>query len=214
MGDIPISTLQSQDRKRCLRRLLKARRDALSQADRLRYSAMITAYVCDLPMYRASGTVMLYMALSHEVQTAALIAHARRHDKRVLIPTVAPGGLLAMVCPTEDAHFRRGPYGILEPRDTSAVVPPTEIDLVLVPGVGFDAQGTRLGYGGGYYDRLLRLLPAHAHFCGLAFHTQILPFIPQLPHDIRMPMVVTEQGIHAYNTVRPLIADTPATEAG
>ncbi len=165
-------------------------------------------------MYRASDTVMLYMALSHEVQTAALITHARRHDKRVLIPLVTPTGLSAVVCPTEAAHFRCGPFGILEPRDASAAVPPAEIDLVLVPGVGFDVAGTRLGYGGGYYDRFLRLLPACAHVCGLAFHTQILPSIPQLPHDIRMPMVVTEQGIHTYNTVRPPIADTPANEAG
>lgn len=194
--------------------MLKARRAALSPADRLRYSAMITTHVCDLPAYRDSDTVMLYMALSHEVQTAALIAHARDHDKRVLIPMVTPGGLLAIVCPTEDTHFKPGPFGILEPCDPSAVAPPTEIDLVLVPGVGFDTQGTRLGYGGGYYDRFLRLLPTHAHVCGLAFHTQILPCIPQLPHDIRMPMVVTEQGVQTYHTVQSLIADKPAIQAG
>lgn len=194
--------------------MLKARRAALSPADRLRYSAMITAHVCDLPAYRDSGTVMLYMALPHEVQTAALIAHARRHDKRVLIPKVTPEGLLAIVCPTEDDDFQRGPYDILEPRDPAAVVPPTEIDLVLVPGVGFDTQGTRLGYGGGYYDRYLRLLPVHAHFCGLAFHAQILPSIPQLPHDVRIPVVVTEQGIYTYNTVQSPIADMSANEAG
>jgi 5-formyltetrahydrofolate cyclo-ligase len=88
----------------------------------------------------------------------------------------------------------------LEPRDLSAVVPPTEIDIVFVPGMGFDAKGVRLGYGGGYYDRFLRLLPAHTHFGGLAFHVQIVPSIPQLPHDIRMPFVVTEQGVLTYDT--------------
>ncbi len=194
--------------------MLKARRAALPQVDRLRYSTQITAHICDLPAYRDSGTVMLYMALPHEVQTAALIAHARDHDKRVLIPRVTPEGLLAMVCPAKDSHFLRGPYGILEPPDTSAVVSPAEIDLVLVPGIGFDAQGGRLGYGGGCYDRFLRLLPARAHFCGLAFHIQILPSIPQLPHDIRMPEVVTEQGTYACRPVRPPVADIPANEAG
>ncbi len=110
---------------------------------------MITTHVCDLPMYRARNTVMLYMALAHEVPTAALITHAQRHHKRVLVPVVTPDGLLAVVCPAEMSHFRPGPFGILEPRDLSAAVVPTEIDFVLVPGVGFDAKGVRLGYGGG-----------------------------------------------------------------
>jgi len=161
---------------------------------------MITTYVCDLPFYRASETIMLYMALADEVQTTALIAHARRHRKRVIVPVVTPDGLLAVVCPTEASHFRPGPFGILEPRDLSAVVPPTEIDLVFVPGIGFDAKGVRLGYGGGYYDRFLRLLSAHTHFGGLAFHIQIVPSIPRLPHDICMPFVVTEQGVLTYDT--------------
>jgi 5-formyltetrahydrofolate cyclo-ligase len=203
--------LQSREIKRRLRRSLKARRSAMSHAERQRYSAKITSYACDLPMYRASETVMLYMALAHEVQTAALIAHARRHRKRVIVPVVTPDGLVAVVCPTEASHFRPGPFGILEPRDLSAVVPPTEIDLVFVPGMGFDAKGVRLGYGGGYYDRFLRLLPAHTHFGGLAFHVQIVPSIPQLPHDICMPFVVTEQGVLTYDTKAVPCEHTPVS---
>lgn len=183
----------------------------MSHAERQRYSAKITSYACDLPMYRASETVMLYMALAHEVQTAALIAHARRHRKRVIVPVVTPDGLLAVVCPTEASHFRPGPFGILEPRDLSAVVPPTEIDIVFVPGMGFDAKGVRLGYGGGYYDRFLRLLPAHTHFGGLAFHVQIVPSIPRLPHDICMPFVVTEQGVLTCDTKALPCEHTPVS---
>ncbi len=175
---------------------------------------MITTHVCDLPVYRASDTVMLYMALSHEVQTAALIAHARRHNKRVIVPVVTPDGLLTVICPAETSDFRPGPFGILEPRDLSAVVPPVAIDIVLVPGVGFDTQGVRLGYGGGYYDRFLCLLPDRVPFGGLAFHTQIVPSIPQLPHDICMPFVVTEQGILTYDTAQTPCEHTPANQAG
>jgi len=210
VGDIPISTSQSHEIKRRLRRLLQARRSAISEAERHLYSEKIATYVCDLPAYRASQTVMLYMAMAHEVQTTALIAHARRHHKRVIVPVVTPDGLLAVVCPTEASHFRPGPFGILEPRDLSAVVPPTEIDIVLVPGVGFDTKGVRLGYGGGYYDRFLRLLSAPTHFGGLAFHTQIVPSIPRLPHDICMPFVVTEQGVLTYDAVAVPCGDTPA----
>jgi 5-formyltetrahydrofolate cyclo-ligase len=194
--------------------MLNARRAALPLAERHHYSAVITAYVCDLPIYRASQTVMLYLALAHEVQTTDLIAHARRQHKRVIIPVVTPDGLLTVECPTEASHFRPGPFGILEPRDRSAVVPPGEIDLVLVPGVGFDTQGVRLGYGGGYYDRFLGLLTAHTSFGGLAFHTQIVPSIPRLPHDICMPFVVTERGVLTCDTVETPRDDTPADRAG
>lgn len=154
---------------------------------------------------------MLYMALPHEVQTAALITHARRYHKRVTVPVVTPDGLLAVGCPTEVSHFHPGPFGIPEPRDLSAVVPPAEIDIVFVPGVGFDAKGVRLGYGGGYYDRFLRLLPAQTHFGGLAFHTQIVPSIPRLPHDICMHFVVTEQGVLTFHTPA-LCEHTPARQ--
>lgn len=210
-GGAPISTSQSDDLKRRLRRTMRARRAALSQAERHRYSAQITAYACDLPMYRASVTVMVYMALEREVQTTALIAHARRHHKRVVVPVVTPEGLLAVLCPTEASGFRPGPFGILEPCDLSAAVSPDEIDMVFVPGVGFDAKGVRLGYGGGYYDRFLHTLPAHTHFGGLAFHCQLVPSIPRLPHDICMPFVVTEQGVFTYDTVTAPCGHTPAT---
>jgi len=194
--------------------MLKARRAAIPPAERHRHSAAITAYVCELPLYRASETVMLYMALAHEVQTTTLIAHARRHHKRVIVPVVTSDGLVTVVCPTEASHFHPGPFGILEPRDLSVVVSPSEIDLVLVPGVGFDTRGARLGYGGGYYDRFLRLLSARTHFGGLAFHAQIVPSIPRLPHDVCMPFVVTEQGVLTCDMVPAPCQHTPANEAG
>ncbi len=147
---------------------------------------------------------MAYMALPHEVQTADLILEAQRQHKRVAVPLVTQQGLVALECPplvhieggtqTGLRQFRQGPYGILEPSDTSAVIPLTEIDFVWVPGVGFDAYGTRLGYGAGYYDRFLKQLPVTTRYGGLAFHTQLVSDIPSLPHDVPMPFVVTEQG--------------------
>lgn len=200
MGDFPISNLQSHDIKRRLRRELKARRSALSEAARHCCSEKITTRVCELPSYCTSDTVMLYMALPDEVQTTGLLAHAREHHKRVVVPVVTPEGLLPVVCPTSASHFRSGPFGIPEPRDLSAVVSPREIDIVLVPGLGFDANGVRLGYGGGYYDRFLRLLADDTPFGGLAFHVQLVPSIPQLPHDICMPFVVTEREVVTHTS--------------
>jgi 5-formyltetrahydrofolate cyclo-ligase len=170
------------------------RRALLSPAQIGLYSAAITAQVCSMPAFSASQTVMAYIALPQEVQTADLIEYARRHHKRVVVPVVTAQGLLAVECPSQPRDFRRGAYGILEPRDRSAIVPPAEIAWVLVPGVGFDPEGNRLGYGAGYYDRFLNELPATAVYGGIAFHLQMVSHIPSLSHDVPMQFVVTEQG--------------------
>jgi len=181
-----------------------ARRAALQPDDRRHYSAVITTRVCAMPAFQTSHTVMAYMALPQEVQTAALIAEAQRQDKRVVIPVVTSTGLIAVIYPSDARHFRRGPYGILEPCDTSAVVVPTAIDCVLVPGVGFDRHGMRLGYGHGYYDRFLRQLAPQAEVGGIAFHTQVVPSVPHMPHDVRMQFLVTERGTYPVISRRAL----------
>lgn len=170
------------------------RRALLSPAQIGHYSAAITAHIGSMPAFSASQTVMVYMALPQEVQTADLITYALRHHKRVALPVVTAQGLLAVECPSQPRDFQRGAYDILEPRDRSAIVPPAEIDCVLVPGVGFDPEGNRLGYGAGYYDRFLNELPATAVYGGMAFHLQMVSHIPSLSHDMPMQFVVTEQG--------------------
>ena len=181
--------------KQRLRRCLMARRAALQYEDRCRLSAAITAHVCSMSAFQTSHTVMVYMALPYEVQTAELITAAQRQHKRVVVPVVTSTGLVAVACPSDTHHFRRGSFGILEPCHNAEVVTPTSIDWVLVPGVGFDPYGMRLGYGKGYYDRFLRQLAPHARYGGVAYHTQVVPFVPYMPHDIRMQFLVTEQGI-------------------
>jgi 5-formyltetrahydrofolate cyclo-ligase len=148
-----------------------------------------------MPIFQVSQTIMVYMALSHEVQTTAMITAARQHQKRVVIPVVRGRELVVAVCPTEAAHLQPGPYGILEPCEVYTIVPPQEIDCIFVPGVGFDVRGARLGFGQGYYDRFLRQLPSTTAYGGLAFHVQIVPCVPHMEHDVRMQFVVTEQGV-------------------
>jgi 5-formyltetrahydrofolate cyclo-ligase len=146
---------------------------------------------------------MVYMALPQEVQTADLMMYARRHHQRVAVPVVTAQGLLAVECPSQPRDFQRGADGILEPRDRSAIVPPAEIDCVLVPGVGFDPEGNRLGYGAGYYDRFLNELPATTVYGGMAFHLQMVSHIPSLSHDVPMQFVVTEQGWQSGEPMQP-----------
>jgi 5-formyltetrahydrofolate cyclo-ligase len=89
-----------------------------------------------------------------------------------------------------------GAFGVREPAANSALaVSPETLDLILVPGVAFTADGTRLGRGGGYYDRLLASLPAHTCKIGVCFDAQVLPELPVEPHDQYMDFIATESGI-------------------
>jgi 5-formyltetrahydrofolate cyclo-ligase len=85
-----------------------------------------------------------------------------------------------------------GHQGIPEPLSHCPTVAPTAVDWVLVPGVTFDRTGRRLGYGGGYYDRLLPLVPARAPRIAGAFRVQIVERVPAGPHDMRVDAIVTE----------------------
>jgi 5-formyltetrahydrofolate cyclo-ligase len=183
------------DTKACLRHRLSVHRAALTAAE-IRYkSAVIAARICTLPVFTASPTVMVYLALPQEVQTADIIAVARSQRKRVVVPALDGMTLLAVELPLDAAQLRRGPFGILEPRSRTAVIRPEEIDFIVVPGLAFDRQGGRLGFGKGYYDRFLGQLPTTTYLCGVAFCLQIVPYVPQLPHDVCLPWIVTEQEI-------------------
>jgi 5-formyltetrahydrofolate cyclo-ligase len=94
-----------------------------------------------------------------------------------------------------------GAMGILEPRlelrrcfDRKVV--PVDLDLIVTPGLAFDRRGGRLGYGKGYYDRLLHQIRADATKLAVCFECQLVPEIPLLPHDIRMDVLVTEKAVY------------------
>lgn len=180
--------------KAALRRRLLAQRARLAPRDIARHSTAIATYVCALPAFCVSQTVMVYMALPQEVQTRQIIAQARQARKRVAVPVVRAQDLVAVALSEDPTQLRRGRFGILEPSGTPSIIHPQEIGCIVVPGVAFDTRGGRLGFGQGYYDRFLGQLPTTTYRCGLAFGIQVVPCVPQASHDICMHGIVTEQG--------------------
>ena len=179
-----------------LRKLCLARRARLSPSDRCRMSADIASHVSAMPAFQDSQTIMLYLALPQEVQTEALLAECHRKTKRIAVPVVTKRGLLAAQLRPE-AKLKPGSFGILEPATDTTIISPEEIDCVLVPGIAFDGRGARLGFGKGYYDHFLCGLTAATYVCGLAFSSQIIERVPDMPHDVRMHWLVTEQGVRS-----------------
>ena len=161
-------------------------------SERRAASAAIRREVLELPEVAQARTVHLYWSVREEVDTHALADALVRRGCRVVLPAVRPGGALEHRR-YEGAHrLQPGSFGTFEPVSTETI-PPARLDLVLVPALAVDRRGVRLGYGGGYYDRLLAATPAAA--AGLVFEACLAEALPAEPHDVRLDAVVTERGV-------------------
>lgn len=185
--------------KRDLRRRMLACRRVLSVEERASRSAAITENLLSLEAVQKARTVFAYAAMEDEVQTEPLIASLLDRGKRVAIPLViGKRAMEAALVPSMDA-METGAYGILTVRaERREILAPQEIDCVIVPGVAFGLDGSRLGMGGGYYDAFLPKAERAVRVAA-AFQCQISEDIPSLPYDCGVDWIVTEQGVFKAN---------------
>ncbi len=177
-----------------LRRQVLAARDAISPEERIRWAGEIIARIATLPAYDAARTVLLTLAFRTEWNTTALVRAALLEGKTVAVPRVDAASRMLVLheIADPDRDVGAGHQGIPEPLPHCPVIAPAAIDWVLVPGVAFDRAGRRLGYGGGYYDRLLPLLARASPRVAGAFDVQIVDRVPAAPHDLCVDTIVTE----------------------
>ena len=182
-----------------LRRRLLARRQALSLEVIERDSARIIRRFFRLHAARGGRWLSCYVAFGREVRTRPLIEEALRRGWRVAIPVVPPerGGLLLLSEVKDlEAEVVQGGFGLWEPRGWALRPIAIEvIDCFVVPGVAFDRGGRRLGFGRGYYDRLLVRARPDAWRIGIAFSCQVVDRLPAHPGDILVHRVITEEGV-------------------
>ncbi|MEP7180985.1 MAG: 5-formyltetrahydrofolate cyclo-ligase [Betaproteobacteria bacterium] len=180
--------------KLAVRRQVLVARDALSTEFRATAAQTIADRLAALPSFAGARAVLLTFAFRSEWDTLPLVRAALAAGKVVAVPRVnAATRMLDLFAVTDPAaDVSPGFQGIPEPHRHCAPVAIASIDWVLVPGVAFDAVGRRLGYGGGYYDRLLPLVPADAARVAGAFDLQIVDRVPAAPHDLTVDAIVTE----------------------
>jgi 5-formyltetrahydrofolate cyclo-ligase len=141
-------------------------------------------------VFKKARLVMFYIPLRGEVDTHDMIKAAQKLGKKVVVPVCQKHTIDLRPCLLDaPVQLRRGPYGVYEPV-VAQYVPISRLDLVIVPGVAFDASGNRLGRGKGFYDRFLKKAPATTAVFGLAFDFQVLPSIPTQPHDVKVHRVI------------------------
>jgi 5-formyltetrahydrofolate cyclo-ligase len=175
--------------KTSLRKQAAEARDSLSSEVRKSKSREIEQRLCLLPEFRSASVVMFFASFRSEVETGPMIRHALASGKRVVLPKVQGRQLALFEIKDFDEDVSPGAWGIPEPVE-SHPVPLTDIDLIITPGAAFDESGNRLGYGAGFYDRILSSFRGMT--VALAFEAQIVPQVPSDPHDVPVKKIVTE----------------------
>ncbi len=189
-------------RKNTLRARLKEQRESLSPSQVEQKSATVLDRLKNLPEFSRAHSIHTYASWRNEVRTLGLITDLLAADLEVVVPRVnLDRRVLEHHRLADVADLRPGAFGIPEPQ-TEAIENDilSCLDLVLVPGVGFDLSGHRLGYGGGYYDGFLRQTPAFR--VALAYDFQVIERLPRRPEDEVMDVIVTEARVLRFDTGR------------
>ena len=186
-----------KDSKSEIRQLFITKRDRLTPEERHKKSARIAQRVVALDEFKEAGSCLLYASFRSEVETERLIAIILQKGKRLALPITDIEGKRLLLAEVKNGMDDLVPstFGIKEPkRERARLLSPEEIDLYFVPGVAFDLKGTRLGFGGGYYDRLLAGIQ-HKAIMALGYEIQIVSHLPCGPFDIKMKKIITEDRI-------------------
>ena len=181
-----------EEKKEIRKKIFKARKeheDAWIQEK----SRKITETLTQLPEYRNADRIMAYADYNHEVITRYIIEQAWKDGKEVAVPKVF-GKDMIFYRLTDFSQLESGYFGIPEPREDGQVVSWEEAMMVM-PGVAFDVNCNRVGYGGGFYDRFLEKHPKIQRVA-VGFSFQMLPEVPTEPTDIRPQVIVTEEQVY------------------
>jgi 5-formyltetrahydrofolate cyclo-ligase len=193
--------------KAALRQEILARRDALPPSARARLSAAALERTRALDAFRRARTILGYASFGSEVDTRPCLEQVLGSGRTLVLPRVDRGARRLVLHQVRDldTELRPGTWGIPEPVSARCrLAAPAEIDFVLVPGVVFDPDGGRIGYGAGYYDRLLESWPEPLPpLVAAAFELQVVPAVPVLATDRRVDLVVTESRTYSKLRLEP-----------
>ena len=182
--------------KQSIRTRIRAERESLSADIRLAHSAAITGRLLQLPEYRQAETVLGYMNFGAEFASELFAAQALADGKRLVLPKVNHHTNHLDLYFVEDFEnqLAQGLWGIREPvvERCERLNALNEVEFILLPGVAFTREGARLGYGGGFYDKLLARMTHRPALVAAAFSLQIVEQLPQEATDIKVERIVTE----------------------
>lgn len=185
------------DEKTRIRQGILRKRDAIDILSRKARDVLIKERLVSILEFIHAKVIFFFASFRSEVSTLPLIEESFHLGKRVVLPLVNNEAKKLRLYEIEDlSEVSPGFMGIPEP-DVSGErrMDINNIDLVIMPGVAFDLMGNRLGYGAGYYDKLLSRLKRHIPLIALAYEEQIVESLPSEPHDIKVHKIVTDRRV-------------------
>jgi 5-formyltetrahydrofolate cyclo-ligase len=183
------------DEKRALRRTMRATREGVTAGERGRMGQAAGEALLALPEVQAARVLSAYVPTRGELDVSGMVAQRVAAGATVVYPRVATERpRLRFHVVVGETPMNVGAFGILEPPADAPEIPAEAIDVVLVPGLAFDGQGRRLGYGGGYYDELAQRLRAHGRgfLVGIGYDFQIIERCPTGDGDVTLDCIVTD----------------------
>jgi 5-formyltetrahydrofolate cyclo-ligase len=189
--------------KAVLRKQLRAARRSLSAAEHQRHSESATARIIRHRLFSAGNRVALYLPFDRELDTSALIDAAQERRVELFVPVIADRRHCRLRFYPLEGETKAGVYGISVPRLSGTPISPRWLDLIIIPLVGVDRDGRRLGMGGGFYDRALEFRRRRRywmgpHLMGLAFDCQRTSVEFAETWDVRLNSLATESGVELF----------------
>ena len=173
--------------------------DGISPEELHERSTIACGRLVEQPEYRRAEVVMIFLSMRNEVDTSHIALHCWNSMKRVLAPKASweQRRMLPIEIKSFTSDVRNGVLGIREPAE-GLPIPVADIDLVIVPGLGFDTAGNRLGRGRGFYDRFLSHRDFRGVACALGLEDQVIEAVPREEKDVRVHMLVTEACVRRF----------------
>ncbi len=189
-----------EEYKNNLRKALLKKRNLLEPESKERYDESIYGTVINSEEFRGSSNIFVYVSFGSEVDTYKIINYALEQGKNIFVPKIiSKKAGMAAVKIKSLGDLERNSFGILEPKEFKDKVEADILDYILVPGLGFDLKGSRLGYGGGFYDRFLTGISAKTAVIALGYEIQIVESLTVDSFDIPVKGIVTENGQTLFN---------------
>jgi 5-formyltetrahydrofolate cyclo-ligase len=180
--------------KKAIRNRILITRDSLSMAEWAEKSEAICSAIKSIKEYSAAQSILFFMPFRGEVDIKPLIEKALQQGRRCALPKCGKGGSLKLFSISNlSADVEPGMFGITEPKECMCEYTCDKFSVIIIPGVAFDRQGRRIGYGAGYYDRLLAKAARGSLIIAPAFALQVLAELPHGGHDVPVDIIVTEE---------------------
>lgn len=169
------------------------KRDALDLNKKKSFDTTIKEKLKETVEYKKSKNIFIYIGFGSEIDTSKYIEEFLKEGKKVFVPRINNAiKIMEAVEITSLKELERNNFGILEPTKDKEAIEKNELQLIIMPGVAFDIERGRIGYGGGYYDKYMEKLDSSIAKIALAYELQIIDRVPGEDHDILPDSIITE----------------------